>query len=103
MAAEFERLRDAIVASLAEFTGVTFVPPAGAFYVFPDIAGLFERAIDGRSVECGQDVAETLLETARFAVVPGKASGSRDHFRISFSCAMERIEGGMRRIGAAIA
>jgi len=102
MASEFERRRDAIVALLAKLPGLTCVPPAGAFYVFPNVTGLFGRAIGGREVASGQDVAEALLETARVAVVPGEAFGSPDHIRISFSCAMERIEEGMRRIGAAI-
>jgi aspartate aminotransferase len=79
------------------------VPPAGAFYVFPNVSGLFGRAIGGRTIASGQDLSEALLETARVAVVPGEAFGSRDHIRISFSCAMERIEEGLRRIGAAIA
>ena len=103
MAAEFERRRDAIVALLAKLPGVTCVPPAGAFYVFPNVSGLFGRAIGGRRVTCGQEVAEALLETARVAVVPGEAFGSADHIRISFSVAMERIEEGLRRIGEAIA
>jgi aspartate aminotransferase len=102
MAAEFARRRDAIVALLAKLPGVTCVPPAGAFYVFPNVTGLFGRAIAGRNVMCGQDVAEALLETARVAVVPGEAFGSRDHIRISFSCAMAQIEEGLRRIGEAI-
>jgi aspartate aminotransferase len=102
MAAEFERRRDAIVALLAKLPGVRCVPPAGAFYVFPNVTGLFGRAIGGRKVTCGQDVAETLLETARVAVVPGEAFGSRDHIRISFSCGMATIEEGLQRIREAI-
>jgi len=78
------------------------VPPAGAFYVFLNVSGLFGRSIGRRVVTSGQDVAEALLETARVAVVPGEAFGSPDHIRISFSCAMETIEEGMKRIGEAI-
>lgn len=102
MAVEFERRRDAIVAMIKKLPGLTCVPPAGAFYVFPNVSGLFGRRIGDRTVISGQDVAEALLETARVAVVPGEAFGSRDHVRISFSCALERIEEGMRRIGEAI-
>jgi aspartate aminotransferase len=101
MAAEFASRRDAIVAGLAKLPGMTCVPPAGAFYVFPNVTGWFGRAIGGRTVTCGRDVAEALLATARVAVVPGEAFGSRDHIRISFSCARERIEEGLRRIGDA--
>ena len=102
MAVEFERRRNAIVALLKKLPGVTCDPPAGAIYDFPNVSGLFGRAIGGKTVKCGQDVAEALLETARVAVVPGEAFGSPDHIRISFSCAMERIEEGLKRIGEAI-
>jgi len=102
MAVEFERRRDATVKLIAKLPGITCVPPAGAFYVFPNVTGLFGRAIGGRTVASGQDVSEALLETARVAVVPGEAFGSRDHIRLSFSCSMERIEEGLRRIGEAL-
>lgn len=102
MAGEFERRRNAIVAKLKELPGVTCVPPAGAFYVFPNVSGLFGRSIGGKKVTSGQDVAEALLETARVAVVPGEAFGSPLHIRMSFSCSMETIGEGMRRIGEAL-
>jgi aspartate aminotransferase len=101
MAVEFERRRDATIALLAKLPGFTCVPPAGAFYVFPNVTGLFGRAIGGRTVHSGQDVSEALLATGRVAVVPGEAFGSRDHIRMSFSCSMERIEEGLTRIGEA--
>jgi len=103
MAAEFETRRDAVVATIATWPRVSCVSPAGAFYVFPNVSGLFGRKIGDRAVTCGQDVAEALLATARVAVVPGEAFGSSDHIRISFSCAMDRLQEGLRRIGEAIA
>jgi aspartate aminotransferase len=102
MAVEFERRRNAIVALIGKLPGVTCVPPSGAFYVFPNVSGLFGKKIGGRVVACGQDVAEALLEHARVAVVPGEAFGSSDHIRISFSCEMAKIEDGLKRIAEAI-
>jgi aspartate aminotransferase len=103
MAGEFARRRDAMAAGLAAIPGLTLVPPAGAFYAFPNVTGLFGRSIGGRRVASGQDVAEALLETARVAVVPGEAFGSKDHVRLSFSCSMERIDDGLRRLRGALA
>jgi aspartate aminotransferase len=103
MRAEFERRRDAIVALVAELPGVTCVRPSGAFYVFPNISGLFGRKLGDRVLSSGQDVTEALLETARVAVVPGEAFGSADHVRISFACALETIRTGMGRIQQALA
>jgi aspartate aminotransferase len=58
MAAEFERRRDAIVASLATLPGITCVQPAGAFYVFPNVSGLFGKSIGGRiRPGCGRSAA----------------------------------------------
>lgn len=102
MAAEFEKRRDLIAARLATLPGVRCVRPVGAFYVFPNVSALFGRTLGGRVVRSGQDVAEALLETARVAVVPGEAFGSRDHIRLSFSCPAATIEEGMTRIARAL-
>jgi aspartate aminotransferase len=102
MVAEFERRRDAALKALLDLPRLTCISPDGAFYLFPNVSRLFGRKIGYRTVMSGQDVAEALLESARVAVVPGEAFGSREHIRISFSCAMEQIEEGIRRVGEAI-
>jgi aspartate aminotransferase len=54
MAVEFERRRDAIVAMMSKIPGISCVPPDGAFYVFPNVSGLFGATIGGRSVDSGK-------------------------------------------------
>lgn len=103
MAASFAKRRDAMVAGLAGIPGLSIVPPAGAFYVFPNVSRLFGRTIGGRVVRSGEDVALALLDVARVAVVPGEAFGSTDHVRLSYACSMKRIEEGVARIRGAIA
>lgn len=103
MAAEFERRRDVVVEGLARVRGVRCVPPAGAFYAFPNVSGLFGWTLGGRTVRSGQEIAEALLDVARVAVVPGEAFGSPDHIRISFSCSLDRLREGLRRIAEALA
>jgi aspartate aminotransferase len=103
MAAKFAERREVIVEGLGGIPGVTLVPPAGAFYVYPNVSGLFGREIGGRVVRTGQDVAEALLEAARIAVVPGEAFGTSDHVRLSFACSMARIREGIARFQAALA
>jgi aspartate aminotransferase len=103
MAVAFERRRDLMVALLTKVPGFGCVTPAGAFYAFPNISGLFGKAIGGKRVHSGQEVAVALLETARVAVVPGEAFGSAEHIRLSFSCSRERIDQGIARIAAALA
>ncbi len=43
MVAEFQKRRDMVVKLLNNITGITCRVPAGAFYVFPNIAGLCEN------------------------------------------------------------
>ncbi len=95
---EFERRRQAVVGRLEALPGVRCVRPAGAFYAFPNVSGLFHG-----SVTSGQDLSCFLLERANVAVVPGEAFGSPDHIRISYACSLEQIDDGMTRIGEALA
>lgn len=103
MAREFQARRDAVVRRLEGIPGLTCVRPDGAFYVFPNVSGLFGRTIAGRTLTCGQDVAELLLESARVAVVPGEAFGSARHIRISYSCSIETLDAGLDRIAETLA
>src|SRR5207302_7730038 len=82
MAAEFDRRRRLIVAGLNGLPGVSCVMPKGAFYVFPNVSGLFGRrapASDGapaKTLTSSTDVTEFLLTRALCAVVPGVDFGS---------------------------
>jgi aspartate aminotransferase len=103
MAARFAERREVVVGGIAGLPGITLVPPAGAFYVYPNVSGLFGRRVGGRIVSSGQDVAEALLEAARIAVVPGEAFGTAEHVRLSFACSMTQIREGLARMKAALA
>jgi aspartate aminotransferase len=95
--AELERRRDLALTGLARIPGFTCRPPAGAFYLFPDVTA----ALAGG--ESSLDLAERLLEEARVAVVPGEAFGAPGHLRLSFGAAEARLAEGLRRIAAALA
>jgi len=94
----FSLRRDLVVDRLAAMPGVRVKPPAGAFYVLPDISALFGRRIDGSVA-----LAEYLLETAGVAVVPGIAFGSDHHIRLSFASAEAELETGLARMASALA
>ena len=70
--------------------------PAGAFYVFPNVSGLFTSQVPDSDA-----LAEYLLAEARIAVVPGSGFGARDYIRLSYATSMEQIEEGMDRLEAA--
>ncbi len=100
MRAEFERRRDAIVEGLRAIDGVE-VPgtPEGAFYVFPDVSGLYGKGGFADAAD-SFGFAKVCLEEKHVAVVPGKAFGEDRCVRLSYATSMERIEEGLSRIAA---
>jgi len=85
MVAEFRIRRDAIVAGLNAIEGVSCVTPDGAFYVFPNVAGL------GRS---SREVEAHLLEKAGVAALSGTAFGryGEGYLRFSYANSLQNIE-----------
>src|SRR5215813_12588082 len=51
MLAEYRERRDVMIAALGRIPGVRCTAPAGAFYAFPGVSGLCERAGVSGSVE----------------------------------------------------
>jgi aspartate aminotransferase len=103
MAGEFERRRQVIVEGLNRVTGIRCALPQGAFYVFPDVSGLFGRRWHARPLRGSADVSAFLLDAARVAVVPGADFGSDRHLRLSYACGLDTIRNGLARIAAACA
>jgi aspartate aminotransferase len=103
MVREFEKRRNVIVDRLNNIPGFHCLKPEGAFYVFPNVSGLFGKTAAGKSLSSPCDVAAYLLEEARVAAVPGEDFGSNQHIRFSYAASLEDIEKGCARIGAAVA
>lgn len=85
--AAYRERRDLLVGGLNEL-GLSCAPPAGAFYVFPDVT-----SIDSDS----RKASEILLHKAQVATVPGVVFGPQGegHVRFSFSTSIGTIEGGL--------
>ncbi|MGR3293784.1 MAG: pyridoxal phosphate-dependent aminotransferase [Candidatus Scalindua sp.] len=98
MVNEFDKRRKYIVERLNDIDGITCMLPKGAFYVFPNISGLYNRDICGLKVTNSVDLANMFLEKAKIAFVPGVCFGSDLHLRISYATSMENIEEGMNRL-----
>jgi aspartate aminotransferase len=103
MVREFQKRRNGIVDRLNAIPGIRCLKPEGAFYVFPNIAGLIGKAGNGKKLSSPCDVGDYLLEEAKVAVVPGEDFGSREHIRFSYATSLEDIEKGCARIAAAVA
>jgi len=103
MVAEFRKRRDFIVSALNDLPGVTCRMPEGAFYVFPNVAGLYGKKKGDRIIGNSIDFSAYLLDDADVAVVPGSAFGDDRYIRLSYATSMKNIEEGMKRIRSAVA
>ncbi|MGJ4931540.1 pyridoxal phosphate-dependent aminotransferase [Bradyrhizobium sp. HKCCYLS2038] len=100
----FERRRDLIVGLLNDIPGIRCLASAGAFYVYPSVAGLLGSVRrDGRSLQNDQDVALYFLEEAHVATVHGAGFGLSPHLRLSYATSEEAIGNACRRMAAAVA
>ena len=98
MVREFEKRRNAIVDGLNSIAGIKCLKPQGAFYVFPNVGGLFGKVAKGKKLAAPCDVADYLLDEAKVAVVPGEDFGSKEHIRFSYATSLSDIEKGCTRI-----
>ncbi|MEK6742621.1 MAG: pyridoxal phosphate-dependent aminotransferase [Nitrospirota bacterium] len=102
MNAEFDKRRKYMVERLNKMQGVSCMLPVGAFYAFPNVAKLYGRSADGRTIRNSADLAAYLLEAARVALVSGDSFGADAYIRLSYATSMEIIKKGMDRIEEAV-
>jgi aspartate aminotransferase len=93
----FHKRRDMIVDGLNAIPGVKCLKPAGAFYVFPNVKGLFKP---GRSNS--MELSDFLLDKAKVALTPGIAFGAEGYMRLSYATSEKVILEGLSRIKAAV-
>lgn len=98
MRKEFEKRRNYIVGALNSINGITCFNPKGAFYVFPNVRSLYEKSINGKTINNSMEFASILLDEAKVAVVPGIGFGDDDYVRLSFATSMQVIQEGIEAI-----
>jgi len=93
--ARLEHGRDWLVDGLNGLPGIRCSPPIGAFYAFPDVRQVEERA--GLST---RQLSARLLEEYGVAVLPGTDFGPRGagHLRLSFAGEPADLDLGLERI-----
>lgn len=100
----FEKRRDLAYSLLSGLKGLRVFKPQGAFYLFPDIAGLTAapgwQKLKERTGESdvGKIFSKGLLDEKLVAVVPGSAFGYENGFRISYATSEAQIEKGLSRV-----
>ena len=103
MRAAFDRRRRTMTAMLNAIEGVTCAEPEGAFYCYPNVTGLLGRDLGGQTSESSSQLAASLLETIKIAVVPGEAFGTPGYFRLSYALGDADLVEGLERLTALVA
>jgi aspartate/methionine/tyrosine aminotransferase len=95
MMADYRRRRDLFVGGLNEIPGISCLSPRGAFYAFPNVAGLPMGA---------DEFSDHLLAEAGVATMPGSAFGihGTEHLRMCFAASVDDLQRGLERIGTAV-
>ncbi|MDP6352756.1 MAG: pyridoxal phosphate-dependent aminotransferase [Alphaproteobacteria bacterium] len=102
--AAFRKRRDLVVGMLNEAEGLTCRTPEGAFYVYPNCAGVTGKTTpDGTAITDSETFANYLLDSVGVAVVPGSAFGLDPYFRISYATSDAVLEDACGRIQRASA
>jgi aspartate aminotransferase len=94
MRADYLKLRDRILARLAEIPGITCTKPEGAFYVYPNVSAYLRKP----GAQTAMELAGRLLHEAHVVSVPGEAFGTNQHIRLSYAVSHDDIEEGAKRM-----
>ena len=82
----FQGRRDLVVSMLNQINGMTCPRPEGAFYVYPEFAGLIGKTTPkGVKITTDEEMVTYLLDDARVAAVHGAAFGFSPALRISYA------------------
>ncbi|HVF53141.1 MAG TPA: pyridoxal phosphate-dependent aminotransferase [Actinomycetota bacterium] len=99
----FDRRRQTMFKMLSEIPDVVCLEPEGAFYAFPSFKGYLGRSIGGAVVNSTLDLAETILDRAKVALVPGEGFGAPGYARLSYALSDEDVAEGVTRIADLLA
>ncbi|MEW9096468.1 MAG: pyridoxal phosphate-dependent aminotransferase [Clostridiaceae bacterium] len=102
MVAEYDKRRKYILDRLNSLNGINCNMPKGAFYVFPNVKGLYGKKAGNKIINSAMDVANFLLDEAHVAVVPGEAFAAEGYIRLSYATSIEDIEKGLNQIEKAL-
>ncbi|MGC2619364.1 MAG: pyridoxal phosphate-dependent aminotransferase [Acidobacteriaceae bacterium] len=96
MRADYLKLRDKILARLAEIPGITCTKPEGAFYVYPNVSKYLGKS----GVSSAMELSKRLLHEAHVVTVPGEAFGTDQHIRLSYATSHADVDEGLTRMKA---
>jgi aspartate aminotransferase len=103
MVKEFALRRELVMELMGAIPGVVCPPPAGAFYVFPNMRSYYGTSDGESTISNAADLSMYLLNKAHVSSVMGDAFGEPDCVRFSFATSRDNIKEGWRRISEALA
>jgi len=98
MRQEFDRRRKTMAKRIQNMKGLRCNIPQGAFYVYPEVSGWFEKKFGGKEIRGSEDFCSALVEEAGIGLVPGVGFLQEGYVRITYACSMEQILEGMDRM-----
>lgn len=98
MRTAFDRRRRTISRMLRDIPGVRMPEPQGAFYAFPSLEAFLHKPVAGSIAHSTVELAETVLNEALVAFVPGEAFGAPGYARFSYALADDQLEEGIHRL-----
>jgi aspartate aminotransferase len=102
--AAFQGRRDLVVSMLNQINGMTCPRPEGAFYVYPEFAGLIGKTTPkGQTITTDEEMISYLLDEAKVAAVHGAAFGLSPAMRISYATSEALLTEACTRIQTACA
>ena len=92
MVAEYQKRRDYVVGRLNAMPGVTCATPEGAFYVFPDISGVWSHRL-----KC-KELAKRMLFEHYVVCLPGTDFGAKQRYAALACAAVSTCQQYMTRL-----
>ncbi|MDC3180778.1 pyridoxal phosphate-dependent aminotransferase [Gammaproteobacteria bacterium] len=92
--ATFKTRHDLLFNYLNAIEGCEILPAQGAYYLFPNV----EKIITKLSLKDDVELAEKILEKSGVSVLPGSIFGLKNHLRITFVVAENKLNQAISRI-----
>ena len=98
---ELQKRRDMATKLLDGVSGINYIPPEGAYYIYLDLRDWLASSPykEGGTMA----FSNMLLEKHHVAMVPGEAFGTPGFLRMSYALKEEDIAEGIKRLEAALA
>ena len=98
----FLKRRNLVLELMKDIPGFKTNVPDGAFYVYPEVSGLFGKKYNEYTINNATDLSMFLLDIAHVALVPGAAFGDDKYIRFSYATSEDKLTEALKRMKEAI-